>query len=93
MSVDKKWNEYLSEMFSTRGIKPGTRIETSGEDHYEGTKERAQHQGLKNLGEMENLIHTVGNPEDSNLDVPKGRHVVEKKSKKKKVKVKKKTKK
>lgn len=93
MSVDKKWNEYLSEMFSTRGIKPGTRIETSGEDHYEGTKERAQHQGLKNLGEMENLIHTVGNPEDSNLDVPKGRHVVEKKSKKKKVKVKKRTKK
>jgi hypothetical protein len=77
MNYDKNWKNFLNEMFSTKGIKPGKRIEPSGEEHYEGSKERARHQGVQNY--KEDNQHTIGQPslDGSNLNVPKGRHVVE----------------
>ena len=77
MSYDKNWKIFLNEMFSTSGIKPGKRIEPSGEEHYEGSKERARYQGVQNY--KEDNQHTIGQPsiDGSNLNVPKGRHVVE----------------
>jgi hypothetical protein len=69
MTYNKKWDEFINELYSTAGhLLDGEPRRVSAEAHYAGTKERADYQGLENYNENSK------NPDSRKITIRINRH-------------------